>query len=145
MKYKEMLKKNDNKDSDGTSTSEKVDQAGIVKQVDENSCDVLTTRSGNGKYSDIWLLDLGCTYHMCPKREFSTYKPYDEDSVLMGNNAVRKTVGIGNIRMRIFYRQARTLTNVRHVPDLKKNLFSLRALEAQGCKFFGADGGIKVI
>ena len=31
-----------------------------------------------------------------------------------------------------------------HVPDVKKNLLSLGALEAQGCKFSGADEGIKV-
>ena len=34
--------------------------------------------------------------------------------------------------------------NVQHIPDLKKNLFSLGALEARGYKFSGADGGIKV-
>ena len=38
----------------------------------------------------------------------------------------------------------RTLTNVCHVLDLRKKLLSLGALEAQGCKFSGADGGIKV-
>ena len=59
----------------------------------------------------------------------------------MGNNTVCKIVGIDNIPMRIFYGQVRTLTNVRHIPDLRKNLLSL---EAQGCKFSGADGGIKV-
>jgi len=35
--------------------------------------------------------------------------------------------------------------NVRHVPDLKKNLLSLETLEAQWYKFSGVDGGIKVI
>ena len=40
--------------------------------------------------------------------------------------------------------QVRTLMNVRHVPNLKKNLLSLGALEAQGCKFSDADGDIKV-
>ena len=35
--------------------------------------------------------------------------------------------------------------NVRHVPDLKKNLLSLEALGAQGCKFSCADGRVKVI
>ena len=34
--------------------------------------------------------------------------------------------------------------NVRHVPDLKKNLLSLGALKARGYKFSDADGGIKV-
>ena len=106
MKYKKTLKKKDDKDSDGAITSEKSDQVGIVEQVDENLCDALTAQSGKGKYSDVWLLDLGCTYHICPKKEwFSTNKPYDGGSVLMGNDAVCKTVGIDNIRMRMFDRQ----------------------------------------
>jgi len=46
--------------------------------------------------------------------------------------------------MRMFDRHVRTLMNVHHVLDLKENLLSLGALEAQGCKFSGADGGIKV-
>ena len=81
---------------------------------------------------------------MCPKREwFSTYKSYDEGSVLIGND-VCKTVGIGNIRMSMFIRLVRTLTNVRRDLDLRKNILSLEALKAQRCKFSGADGGIKV-
>ena len=46
--------------------------------------------------------------------------------------------------MRMFDGQVRTLMNIRHVPNLKKNLLSLRALEARGYKFSGAEGGIKV-
>jgi len=62
----------------------------------------------------------------------------------MGNDIVFKTVGIGNIHMRMFDGQVRTLTNVHHVPDLKKNFLSLGALKARGYKFSGANGGIKV-
>ena len=87
---------------------------------------------GKGKYSDAWLLDSEYAYHISPKREwFSTYKPYDGGYVLMDNDAVRKTVGI-DIRMRMFDGQVRTLTNVRYVSDMKKNLRSLGALEARG-------------
>ena len=42
MKYKKMLKRKGNKDSDGASTSEKSDQVRVVEEADENSCDVLT-------------------------------------------------------------------------------------------------------
>ena len=95
MKYKKMLMKKDDKDSDGTSTSGKPYQVRIVEQADENPCDILITQSGKVKYLDAWLLDSGCIFHMCPKREwFSTYKPYDGGSVLMGNGTVCKTVGI---------------------------------------------------
>jgi len=62
----------------------------------------------------------------------------------MGNDVVCKTIGIGNIHMRMFDEHVRTLTNVQHVSDLKKNLISLGALEARGYKFSGTDGGIKV-
>jgi len=113
MKYKEMLKRKGGKDSDGVSTSGKSDQAGVVKEADENSCDVLTAESGKDKYSDAWLLDSRCTYHMCSKREwFSTYKPYDGGSILKENDAMCKPVGISNICMRMFDGQVRTLTNV---------------------------------
>ena len=62
----------------------------------------------------------------------------------MGNDVVCKTVGIGNICMSMFDGQVRTLTNVQHVPDLKKNLLTFGALEARGYKCSGADGEIKV-
>ena len=62
----------------------------------------------------------------------------------MGNDVVCKTVGIGNIHIRMFDGEVRTLTNVRHVPHLKKNLLSLGALEPRGYMFSGADGAIKV-
>ncbi|PKA56982.1 Retrovirus-related Pol polyprotein from transposon TNT 1-94 [Apostasia shenzhenica] len=38
----------------------------------------------------------------------------------------------------------RTLTEVRHVPDLRKGLISLGTLDASGCTFTGSDGIIKV-
>ena len=52
MKYKEMLKRKDGKDSDGACTSGKSNQVGVVKEADEYSCDVLTAESGKGKYSN---------------------------------------------------------------------------------------------
>ena len=52
MKYKEMMKKKDDKDSDRVSTNRKSDQAGVVEEADEDSCDVLMAESGKGKYSD---------------------------------------------------------------------------------------------
>jgi len=45
MKYKEMLKRKGDKNPDGTSTSGKSDQVGVVKLADEDPCDVLTAES----------------------------------------------------------------------------------------------------
>src|SRR3954466_7974382 len=134
LKREEALKKA-GKRSDGASTSGKSEQAGVVE---EDLCEVLTAQSGQGKLSDVWLLDSGATYHMCPRREwFSTYQPCDGGSVLMGNDAECNVIGTGNIRMRMFDGQVRILSNVRHVPDMRKNLLSLGALEPQGFRFSG--------
>ena len=55
-----------------------------------------------------------------------------------------KTIGIGNICMRMFDGQIRTLTNIRHFLNLKKNFLLLGPFEAQGYNFSSTDGGIKV-
>ena len=62
----------------------------------------------------------------------------------MGNNAPCKTIGIGIVRIRMADGIVRTLTDVRHVPDLKKNLISLGTLDANGCKFSAEGGVLKV-
>ena len=62
----------------------------------------------------------------------------------MGNNIVSMMAGIGNIHMRMFDGHVRAITNVCHIPNLRKSLLSLGALEAQECKFLGAHRGIKV-
>ena len=62
----------------------------------------------------------------------------------MGNDVACKTVGKGSICMKMFDGQVRTFKDVRHVPDLRKNLLSLGALEAQGYKFSGTDRVLKV-
>jgi len=67
---------------------------------------------------------------MSTKREsFSIYKPFDGNTILIGNDVVCKIVG--NNHMRMFDGLVQTLTNMRHALDLKKNLLSLGALEAQ--------------
>jgi hypothetical protein len=62
----------------------------------------------------------------------------------MGNNVAYKIVGIGTIRIRVHDGIVRTLTNVRHIPDLKKNLISLGTLDSLGYKYSGEGGVIRV-
>jgi len=68
-----MLNKKGGKNSDGASTSGKSEQPGVVEEAYENPCDILTPQSGKEKYSDAWLLNSGCTYYMCVKREWSVH------------------------------------------------------------------------
>ncbi|KAJ4976637.1 hypothetical protein NE237_001743 [Protea cynaroides] len=82
---------------------------------------------------------------MCPNRDwFTTYKAIEGASVLMGNNVVCKIVGIGTVRIKCHDGIVRTLTDVRHIPDLKKNLISLSTLNSIGCSYTGGGGALKV-
>ncbi|CAL8996546.1 unnamed protein product [Prunus brigantina] len=83
-------------------------------------------------HSKEWMLDSGCTYHMCPIREwFSSFEELDCGVVLMGNNNACKTQGIGKICLKMHDGTVRELSDVRYVPDMKKNLISLGALESK--------------
>ena len=79
----------------------------------------------NGK----WVLDSGCTYHMCPNQEwFQFYNKINSGQVLLGNNMACKVVAIGNVRIQLHDGTVKVLSGVRHVPELKRNLISLAML-----------------
>ena len=66
---------------------------------------------------------------------FLTYQPIDGNNVLKKNNMPCKIIGSGSIKIRMHDDIIRTLSNIRHVPDLKKNLISLGTLDSYGYKF----------
>ena len=70
-----------------------------------------------------------------------TYQPIDDGNVFMKNNMSCKTIGIGSIKIRMHDDIVRTLSNIQHVPDLKKNLISLGTLDSNDYKF-SAEGGV---
>ena len=84
-----------------------------------------------------WVLDSGCTYHMCPNQDwFHSNNKIDGGQVLLGNNKACKVVGTGNVRIKLSYGTIKVLIDVRHVFELKRNLISLRMLDESGytCK-----------
>ena len=50
----------------------------------------------------------------------------------MGNEAPCKIVGICTVRIKMFDGIIRTLGDVKHVPDLKRNIISLSTLNSKG-------------
>jgi hypothetical protein len=52
----------------------------------------------------------------------------------MGNDISCKVVGIGSIQIKMFDGSIKILTDVRHVPELRKNLMSLGVLDIGGYK-----------
>ena len=96
---------------------------------DSTSVLLATGTQTNGK----WVLDSGCTYHMCPDKNlvfFSIYMLFNGGEVMMGNNSLCKLIGLGTIRLKMF---DGVINEVRHVSDLKRNLISLGILDQMGC------------
>ncbi|KAK3034900.1 hypothetical protein RJ639_033263 [Escallonia herrerae] len=121
----------------------KTANAGVVED-NSDGADVLsvTIISSDGG----WILDTGYSYHMCPNRDwFVTYRSFDSGKVLMGNNVACKVVGIGSIQIRMHDGIVRTLTDVRHVPELRKILISLGTLDSNGCSYRAVGGVMRIM
>ncbi|KAG8497502.1 hypothetical protein CXB51_008962 [Gossypium anomalum] len=109
-------------------------EADVVK--DYSDGELLVASVNDSKVSEEWILDSGCTFHMSPNRDwFTTYETVSEGVVLMGNNASCKIAGVGTIKVNMFDRVVRTLSDVRHVPELKRNLISLSTLDSKGYRY----------
>ena len=69
-----------------------------------------------------WLLDSSASNHMCILRHwFVTYQSIDDGIFYMGNYISCKFVGIGSNQIKMFDGTVKILTDVRHVPELRKN------------------------
>ena len=76
------------------------------------------------------MLDFGCSFHICPNKNwFKDFNANESSIVYMGNHNTCKVQGIGNITLKLHNGKIRLLTNVRFVLDLKRNLISLSTLE----------------
>ena len=64
--------------------------------------------------------------------------------MLMGDSTPRKIVGIGSIQIKISDGVIRTLTNVRHIPTMTRNLISLSTLDLKGYKYSTGGGVMNV-
>nr|GEW08837.1 retrovirus-related Pol polyprotein from transposon TNT 1-94 [Tanacetum cinerariifolium] len=97
------------------------------------------------KSRDELIVDYGCTFHMIPHRSwFTTYESFNGGNVYMGNHSICHVIGKGNIQVKMHDGVVRTITGVRHVLDLKRNLISLSTLEANGYKYSGEGGVVKI-
>ena len=92
-----------------------------------------------------WILDSGCTYHMCPNKSwFHTYSKTNGGQVLLGNNVSCSVVGIGSVHIKLCDGTVKTLSSVRHVPELQRNLISLGMLDEAGYTCKTENGSMKI-
>ena len=94
---------------------------------------------------DEWVLDSGCSFHMClNKNMFTNFDEKESDVVYMGNQNACKIQGIGNITLKMHDGKIRLLTDVRFMSDLKRNLISLGTLDKIGFSYNAKNGCLHV-
>ncbi|KAG8488964.1 hypothetical protein CXB51_016964 [Gossypium anomalum] len=118
-------------------------EADVVE--DYSDGELLIASVNDSKVSEEWILDSGCTFHMSPNQDwFTTYKTVSEGVLLMGNNASCKITGVGTIKVKMFDGVVKTLIDVRHVPELNRNLISLSTLDSKGYRYTAESGFFKI-
>ena len=84
--------------------------------------DLLVVSDGHRQNANVWTLDSACLHHYILNQSwFATYTKMDEGSMTLEDDLSCRVTGIGSIQMRMFDGMVQTLTNMKHVPDLKKN------------------------
>lgn len=85
--------------------------------------------------SDQWIMDFGCSFHMCHNKSwFKDLVPSSDEQVYFGNNNTCTVTGIGSVTLKTVDERFVTLTKVKHVHGLRRNLISSGTLDNVGCK-----------
>ena len=91
-------------------------------------------------------MDSGCTFHMTPFKDyFIEYHKFDGGRVMMGNNAMCRVIGIGTVKLRLQDGTLLMIKQVKHVPDLKRNLISLEMFDQIGYNIRLESGDLRVL
>ncbi|KAL1540759.1 Retrovirus-related Pol polyprotein from transposon TNT 1-94 [Salvia divinorum] len=120
---------------------EEADGSATVAEADDTNSEegLALVADEQPHWNDVWILDSGASYHLCPHKEyFTTYEQIDGGNVSMANSVVCKVVGIGSIRIRTHDGVFCTLNDVRHVSQMTKNLISLSTFDSKGFSFKGS-------
>ncbi|KFK24069.1 hypothetical protein AALP_AAs60093U000200 [Arabis alpina] len=102
--------------------------------IDADMCAVVTEANAAESHPKTWWFDTGATRHICMDMEmFSTYKKNKgNEKLYMGNSATSKIAGYGKVVLKLTSERELSLTNVVHVPDMRKNLISGSLLSKHG-------------
>ena len=86
--------------------------------------DCTSTKSEN----DIWLIYLGAYFHMTTPHGdwFCEYEMYNGGDVSLGDDSTTKIIGCGRVKFLLKDGRIKTLNRVLHIPDLDRNLISIR-------------------
>ena len=82
--------------------------------------------------TESWVLDSGASFHATSSRElFTSYAPGNHGKVYLGDDQPCDVVGKGEVQIKL-NGSVWKLKDVRHIPDLRKNLISVGQLANEG-------------
>ena len=117
-------------------SKETLDSTNVVDEGFESEYNVLSVIT-NENFSNSWILNSGCSFYMCAYNEcFDTYRPCDVGTILMGDDSRSKAIGIGIMKVKMFDGVVRRLSNMRHVPKLRR----IRGFRYLGYDYSSKDG-----
>ncbi|KAK1652805.1 hypothetical protein QYE76_070610 [Lolium multiflorum] len=121
-------------------------EAAVVAGNDSSDGDCLAVLAACVSRDDEWILDTACSFHICCNKDwFSSYESVQSgDFVRVGNDNQCSIVGIGSVQIKTHDGMTRTLTGVKHIPSMARNLISLSTLDCDGYKYKGGNKLLKV-
>jgi hypothetical protein len=121
-------------------------EAAVVAGSDSSDGDCLAVLAACVSRDDEWILDTACSFHICCNKDwFSSYESVQSgDFVRVGNDNQCSIVGIGSVQIKTHDGMTRTLTGVKHIPSMARNLISLSTLDCDGYKYKGGNKLLKV-
>jgi hypothetical protein len=82
-----------------------------------------------------WLLDSGASFHVTPHREwFTRYEAKPLGTVRLRDSHQCDVIGIGDVMIQFSDGSQFIVQNIRYVPELTRNLMSVRQLDDIGLK-----------
>ncbi|KAL1540303.1 hypothetical protein AAHA92_24674 [Salvia divinorum] len=118
-------------DQNATDIAKEIDAVEILNVTDE-------------QVEESWIMNFGCSFHICSHGSWFEDITESTGSVLLGNDQVCSVRGIGSIRLKLHDHAVKLLTDVRFIPNIKRNLISLGALESKGYEFCSKNGCLEV-
>eukprot|EP00253_Pinus_taeda_P001615 PITA_01615 len=93
-----------------------------------------------------WLIDSGASRHFTSYKEalYNLIKKETNLEIVLGDNSKYPVKGVGNVILQLNHGNTIHLQDVLYVPDLKKNLVSISAMEDKGYKVAFSDGKVRV-
>lgn len=94
--------------------------------------EVMKNSSDEGSTS-LWILDSSCSFHVCSNRKgFDTYEEMKGSKISLGNKTSCDVLGVGTVKIKMHDGLIRSLSKVRRIPELRRNLISLDDLDKEG-------------